>query len=72
MEKFRNPYEEDGKWIRRHESDFTKKVGAISPTTEGPGRYWHGSEENREDGLTKSRFVIKVQCKRKRCTRKIN
>jgi len=47
MKKFRNPYEENEKVIRRLEIDFTKKVGAISPTTEGSGRYLNGSEENK-------------------------
>ena len=48
MKKFRNPYEENKKAIHRREIDFTRKVGAISVTAEGSGRYWNRSEENDE------------------------
>lgn len=53
--KFRNQYEEIQKANRRLEVDFTRKVGAISPTTEGSGRYWHGSEENKEEKENKNK-----------------
>ena len=53
MKKFRNPWEEEGKVIRRIESDGEKKVGVISSTPEGLG--WCGSEETKEEKENKNK-----------------